>query len=74
VKVWVSAEWVVTRGHHGREVRTLRPGYFTYRTERVWVADTGRPGDYGRGPGHGYAYAMVAAEPNRAKPLKQATC
>ncbi len=56
VKVWVPAEWVVTRGHHGREVRTLRPGYFTYRTERVWVADTGRPGDYGRGPGHGYAY------------------
>ena len=46
VKVWVPAEWIVSRGHHGRDVRTLRPGYFTYRTDRVWVADAGRPGDF----------------------------
>ena len=52
VKVWVPAEWIVSRGHHGRDVRTLRPGYFTYRTDRVWVADAGRPGDFGHGHGH----------------------
>lgn len=52
VKVWVPAEWIVTRGHHGREVRTLRPGYFTYRTDRVWVADAGR-GEFGYGRGRG---------------------
>jgi hypothetical protein len=51
VKDWVPAEWVVTRGFHGREVRSLRPGYFTYRTDRVWVADAGRHGDYGHGRG-----------------------
>ena len=49
VKVWVPAEWIFTRGHHGRDTRTLRPGYFTYRTERVWVADAGRHNDYGHG-------------------------
>lgn len=48
VKVWVPAEWVVTRDRHGHAVRSLRPGYFTYRTDRVWVADAGRHGDYGR--------------------------
>ena len=52
VKVWVPAEWIVSRGHHGRDVRTLRPGYFTYRTDRVWVADAGRPGDFGHSRGH----------------------
>jgi hypothetical protein len=52
VKVWVPAEWIVSRGHHGRDVRTLRPGYFTYRHDRVWVADAGRPGDFGHGHGH----------------------
>ena len=60
VKVWVPAEWIVSRGHYGRDVRTLRPGYFTYRTDRVWVADAGRYGEnrhghgefgYGRGRG-----------------------
>lgn len=54
VKVWVPAEWIVTRGHHhGHDVRTLRPGYFTYRTDRVWVADTGRHGEFGHGRGRG---------------------
>lgn len=51
VKVWVPAEWVVSRERHGRDVRTLRPGYFTYRTDRVWVADAGRPGPHGYGYG-----------------------
>lgn len=48
VKVWVPAEWVVSRDRRGCEVRSLRPGYFTYRTDRVWVADAGYRGDYGR--------------------------
>lgn len=52
VRVWVPAEWVVTRDHRGHPVRSLRAGYYTYRTDRVWVAGTGRPG-YGHGYGHG---------------------
>lgn len=47
VKVWVPAEWVVSRDRRGYEVRSLRPGYFTYRNERQWVAEAGRPGGYG---------------------------
>jgi hypothetical protein len=41
VKTWVPARYVDTRGHHGRIVRVLEPGYFTYRTERVWVSNCG---------------------------------
>jgi len=51
VKVWVPAEWVVTRDHHGHAMRSLRPGYFTYRTDRVWVADAGPHGGYAHGRG-----------------------
>jgi len=51
VKVWVPAEWSVSRSHHGHEVRTLRPGYFTYRTDRVWVADAGRISEFEHGRG-----------------------
>jgi hypothetical protein len=50
VKTWVPARWVVTHGRHGRDIRTMEPGYFSYRTDRVWVdgrGDFGR-GDYGR--------------------------
>jgi hypothetical protein len=42
VKTWVPARWVVTH-RRGREVRTLANGYFTYRTDRVWVS-TGHDG------------------------------
>ncbi|MBI5771471.1 MAG: hypothetical protein HZA93_27095 [Verrucomicrobia bacterium] len=38
VKVWVPARFIDTRGRHGRIVRTIEPGYFTYRTDRVWVS------------------------------------
>lgn len=51
VKVWVPAEWVVTRDRRGCEVRSLRAGYFTYRNDRVWVADAGPRGGYGYGRG-----------------------
>jgi hypothetical protein len=44
VKTWVPASWVVSCDRRGREIRTMTPGYFTYRTDRVWV--DGR-NDYG---------------------------
>jgi hypothetical protein len=37
VKTWVPERWVMSRNHWGRPVRVCEPGYFTYRTERVWV-------------------------------------
>lgn len=52
VKVWVPEERVRSYDRHGRVVFCVRPGYFTYRNERVWVADAG-PGHHG---GFGYAY------------------
>lgn len=58
--VWMPAEWIVSRGHHGHAVRSLRPGYFTYRSDRVWVTEAGRisesghsPGGFGHGHGRG---------------------
>ena len=51
VKTWVPAQWVVSCDHHGREFRTLRPGYFTYQTDQVWFADNGRYGEFSRGRG-----------------------
>jgi hypothetical protein len=37
VRIWVPERWVATCDRRGREIRTLSPGYFTYRTDRVWV-------------------------------------
>jgi hypothetical protein len=37
VKTWVPARWAITRDRRGREYRTLENGYYTYRTDRVWV-------------------------------------
>lgn len=51
VRVWVPAEWIVTRDRRGCEVRSLRAGFFTYRTDRVWVAEAGSRGGYGYGRG-----------------------
>jgi len=45
VKTWVPARWVVSYVSHGREHRTLRPGYYAYNTHRVWV-DFGRDHDH----------------------------
>ena len=44
VKTWVPARWVVSHNYFGRAHRRLEPGYFAYRTDRVWV-------DFGRGHG-----------------------
>ncbi|MBI2812718.1 MAG: hypothetical protein HYX71_00340 [Opitutae bacterium] len=38
VRTWVPGCWVVERGHHGRSYRRYVEGYYTYRTDRVWVA------------------------------------
>ena len=37
VKTWVPERWLHTRDRWGRTVRVCEPGYYTYRTERVWV-------------------------------------
>jgi hypothetical protein len=37
VKTWVPERWVNSRDRWGRPVRVCEPGYFTYRTDRVWV-------------------------------------
>jgi hypothetical protein len=47
VRTWVPARWVVSCDRRGREIRRFEDGYFTYRTDRVWV-------DGGNGPGYGY--------------------
>lgn len=41
VKTWVPARWVMSHDRHGRHVRFLEPGYFAYRTDRVWVSFRG---------------------------------
>ena len=52
VKTWVPERWVTSRDRWGRHVRVCEPGYFTYRTERVWV--DGRSDHSPRGPAYGY--------------------
>jgi hypothetical protein len=53
VKTWVPERWVSSRDRWGRHVRVCEPGYFTYRTDRVWV--DGR-GDNGHHNGHAYGH------------------
>jgi len=49
VKTWVPARWVVSHDRRGREFRTLENGYFTYRTDRVWVSNDRDNNGYGYG-------------------------
>ena len=51
VRTWVPERWVVRTNRWGRAERYCEPGYYTYRTDRVWV-DTGH--DHGRSYGYGY--------------------
>ncbi len=37
VKTWVPERWIVRHDRWGRPARTCEPGYYTYRTDRVWV-------------------------------------
>lgn len=57
VKSWVPERWVASRDRWGRMVRVCEPGYFAYRTDRVWV-DHDNHGHRGHSPapsyGHGY--------------------
>ena len=51
VKSWVPDRWITSRDRFGRLVRVFEPGYFTYHTDRVWVA----PGSHiPHGRAHGY--------------------
>jgi hypothetical protein len=51
VKTWVPERYVMSRDRWGRPVRVCEPGYYTYRTDRVWV--DGR-NDRGYGYDRGY--------------------
>lgn len=51
VRTWVPERWIVRPDRWGRPVRYCEPGYYTYRTERVWVEAP----SYGPAP-RGYAY------------------
>ena len=37
VKSWVPERWLVRTNRWGRAERYCEPGYYVYRTERVWV-------------------------------------
>ncbi len=39
VQVWVPGYWLVERGHHGCSYRRYVEGYYTLRTDRVWVSN-----------------------------------
>ena len=49
VRTWVPERWVVRTNRWGRAERYCEPGYYTYRTDRVWV-------DTRHDHNHGYAY------------------
>jgi hypothetical protein len=58
VKTWVPERWVTSRDRWGRHVKVCEPGYFTYRTDRVWVdthSDRGHHYGHDRDR-HGYSY------------------
>jgi hypothetical protein len=59
VKTWVPERWVVRHNRWGRAERYCEPGYYTFRTERVWVDgrhDHGRSHDYGYRSNDNYRY------------------
>lgn len=47
VRTWVPGGWVIERSRHGydRECRRYVEGYYTYRTDRVWVSSARRGRD-----------------------------
>lgn len=62
VKTWVPERWVVRTNRWGRTERVCEPGYYTYRTDRVWV--DARP-DHGRGYAYGYGHDNRGGYDNR---------
>lgn len=55
VKTWVPERWVMSRDNCGRLVRVCEPGYYAYRTERVWF-DGRHDNGYRRGYDNRYGY------------------
>lgn len=55
VKVWVPERSYVRHNRWGRPERVIEPGYYTYRTDRVWVADDHCPTPV-PAPAWGYGY------------------
>jgi hypothetical protein len=56
VKTWVPERWVVRHNRWGRPERYCEPGYFTYRTDRVWVDGRDRDGRYDNRRDYSYGY------------------
>ena len=56
VKTWVPERWVVRHNRWGRPERYCEPGYYTYRTDRVWVDGRGHDDRRDGRPGYGYGY------------------
>lgn len=56
VKTWVPERWVVRHDRRGRPERYCEPGYYTYRTDRVWVAGNNRYDRHDRNDHRGYGY------------------
>lgn len=57
VKTWVPERWVMSHNRWGHHVRVLEPGYYTCRTDRVWVEghqDRGYRGGYDNRGTYGY--------------------
>lgn len=59
VKTWVPERWVVRHNRWGRPERYCEPGYYTYRTERVWVDARDHRGP-GFDPRGSYSYGYDA--------------
>lgn len=60
IKTWVPERTYIRHNRWGRPERVCEPGYFTYRTDRVWVAAdnhcaTPAPA-YGYHRGHDHSY------------------
>ena len=49
VKTWVPERIVVRHNYRGHHERVCEPGYFTYRTDRVWIET-----DHRASRGYGY--------------------
>src|SRR5437867_3801626 len=56
VKTWVPGRWVMSRDGWGRPVRACEPGYYAYRTDRVWVDARHDRGNHYGYENRGYGY------------------
>lgn len=56
VKTWVPERTYIRHNRWGRPERVIEPGYFTYTTDRVWVADDRCGPPAVPAPAWGYGY------------------